>query len=104
MRTLAHIGIPTKTMPEGAVLLPDIKVYVTDADKSANKIEWLHFLEGSPLPEILQTSTHLAYYVDDLEKEMAGKTVLIPPFSPMPGVNAAFVMEENLPIEFMQKL
>jgi hypothetical protein len=53
------------------------------------------------MPEMLQTSTHIAYRVDDLKTEMRGHTVLMEPFSPMPGVTVAFVIEEGVPIELM---
>jgi hypothetical protein len=32
---------------------------------------------------------------------MKGRTVLMEPFSPMPGVTVAFVIEEGVPIELM---
>ena len=34
---------------------------------------------------------------------MAGKKVLMEPFSPAPGLTVAFVVEEGIPIEFMQE-
>jgi hypothetical protein len=101
MRELHHIGIPTKTQHPNETYLAGAKLYVTSADASPNKIEWLRFESGSPLPEMLQTSTHIAYRVDDLQAEMKGRKVLMEPFSPMPGVTVAFVVEEGVPIELM---
>jgi len=102
MRKFAHIGVPSATKPEGAIHLEEAKLYVTDAEASPNKIEWLYFLEGSPMPELLKKSFHIAYTVEDLQAEIKGKDILIPPFEPIPGVKAAFIVEEGLPIEFMQ--
>ena len=47
--------------------------------------------------------THVAFKVDNLEREIAGKEVILPPFSPMPGMRAAFILsEDGAPIELMQ--
>ncbi len=102
MRELHHFGIPTKARQANETYLAGARLYVTDAAASPNKIEWLRFEDGSPMPDLLKTSAHIAYKVDDLKKEMEGKEVLLAPFSPMPGVTVAFVIEEGAPIEFMQ--
>lgn len=102
MRELHHIGIPTKEKKANENYMAGAKLYVTDADSSPNKIEWLRFEEGSPLPELLQKSTHIAYKVDDLKAAMAGQKVLMEPFSPMEGLTVGFIVEEGIPVEVMQ--
>ena len=103
MRELHHFGIPTTMPHKNETYLEGAKLYVTDAAKSPNKIEWLRFEAGSPLPDLLKTSAHIAYKVKDLKNAMAGKTVLMEPFSPAPGRTVAFVVEEGIPIEFMKE-
>jgi hypothetical protein len=102
MRTLHHIGIPTAQTHQGETHLADAGVFVTDAQASPNRIEWLRFEQGSPIPDILKTVPHIAYEVDDLDVELNGAEVLLGPFSPMEGVTVAFVIEEGAPIELMQ--
>jgi hypothetical protein len=102
MRALHHIGIPTSEKRDHETFLADAKVYITDAVKSPNRIEWLRFEPGSPMPRMLQTIPHIAYQVDDLEAEMKGKDILLEPFSPAEGVTVAFIVEEGAPIELMQ--
>ena len=102
MRKLHHVGIPTQEKHENETYLQDGKLYITDAAASPNKIEWLRFEPGSPMPQMLQTLPHIAYEVDDLEAEMRGKEVLMPPFSPLAGITVAFVIEEGAPIELMK--
>lgn len=101
MRELHHIGIPTSKTQENETYLEGAKLYVTDADSSPNKIEWLRFEADSPMPDLLKTTAHIAYKVDDIATEMAGRDVLLEPFSPMDGVTVAFVIEEGAPIELM---
>ncbi len=101
MREFHHVGIPTDKKQAEENYLEGGKVYVTDADKSPNKIEWLRFEDGSPMPELLKTCAHIAYKVDDVKAEMAGKDVLLEPFEAKEGVTVAFVIEEGAPIELM---
>ena len=102
MRTLHHIGIPTSEKKANENYMEGAKLHVTDVNDSANKIEWLRFEDGSPLPELLQKSTHIAYVVDDLAAGMLGKEVLMDPFSPAEGLTVGFIVEEGIPIELMQ--
>lgn len=102
MRELHHIGIITTEPKENESYMAGAKLYVTDVANSPNKIEWLRFEEGSPMPELLQKSTHISYVVPDIKEAMKGKEVLLEPFSPAKGLTVGFVVEEGIPIEFMQ--
>ncbi len=102
MRTLHHVGIPSSEQHDDETYLADAKLYITDASTSPNKIEWLRFEPGSPMPELLQSMPHIAYTVEDLKAAMEGKTVPLEPFTPMPGVTVAFIIEEGAPIELME--
>jgi hypothetical protein len=89
---------------EGETYLEDAKLYVTDFNTSENKIEWLRFESGSPMPEQLQSSAHVAYMVDDLDKALEGQEILLEPFEPMEGLKVAFILDDGAPVEFMQEL
>jgi catechol 2,3-dioxygenase-like lactoylglutathione lyase family enzyme len=102
MREIHHIGIPTAEPKENESYMADAKLYLTEVDDSPNKIEWLRFEEGSPMPELLQKSVHIAYTVPDIKEAMAGKETLLEPFSPAEGLTVAFIVEEGLPIELME--
>ena len=104
MQTFSHIGIPTTFKRDGEIYLKDAKLFVTDFNASEYKIEWLRFEEDSPMPELLKTTAHVAYMVDDLDAAMAGKQTLIAPFEPMEGLRVAFILEDGAPIEFMQQI
>lgn len=99
-----HVGIPTTFKREGETYLEDAKLYITDFENHPYKIEWLRFEEGSPMPEILKTTAHVAYMVDDLETAMKGKQTLLEPFEPMEGLRVAFILDDGAPVEFMQQV
>jgi len=102
VRELHHIGIPTTEVKPNEVYMADAKLYITEIDDSPNKVEWLRFEEGSPMPELLRRSPHIAYVVPSIEQAMAGQEVLLPPFSPKEGMTCGFIIEEGLPIEVIE--
>ncbi|MGA2361790.1 MAG: hypothetical protein ABSG73_04945 [Candidatus Aminicenantales bacterium] len=102
MRTYHHLGIPTDTPREGEAYLPEYKVYHFGYETSPYGIEWMRYEPGCPLPDIVQKIPHVAFKVDDLAAEIAGKDVIIPPNSPSPGVTVAFIVDNGAPIEFLQ--
>ena len=102
MRKFNHVGIPTIVQHKGEVFSEDMKLFLTDFAESENRIEWLRFAEDSLMPEALKKTAHIAYEVDDLEKAIKDKTVLIEPFNSSETLRIAFVMDDEVPIELMQ--
>lgn len=101
MRELHHFGIPTDKKHENETYLEGGKVYITDIEKSPNRIEFLRFEPDSPMPDLLKTTAHISYRVDDIEKEISGKKILVEPFNPSEGTTVAFIVEEGVPIELL---
>ncbi len=101
MRKFNHVGIPTTTPKEGEMYAEGMKLFLTDFNKSENKIEFLRFESGSTMPEILKTHAHIAYEVSDLKSAMEGKTVVLEPFQGGEGLMCAFIEEEGVAIELM---
>lgn len=102
MRKYHHVGIPTATVRDGEVYLAEYGLHVSGFDESPYGVEWMRFDRGSPLPALVQTTPHVAFEVDDLEAELAGKELLIEPNSPSPGVRVAFIVDNGAPIELME--
>ena len=101
MRTYHHTGIPTDAKREGESYLAEAKLHITDVEKNPNRIEWLRFEPDSPMPDLLKTTAHVAFKVDDIAAEMESREVLLEPFNPVEGVTVAFVIEDGAPIELM---
>jgi len=104
MRVYDHVGIPTTEERPDETYLEEFKVYVSGYETSEYGIEWMRFEPGSPLPDLVKTVPHVAFEVDDLERELKGKTVLIEPNSPSEGVMVAFIVENGAPVEFLTRL
>lgn len=97
-----HFGIPTKDAKKWAGEIADLKVHFSDPASDAFGIEWLKFDAGSPMHEKIQTQSHVAFMVDNLEAAIRGKTILCSPFSPAPGFRFAFIEHEGAVIELCE--
>jgi hypothetical protein len=102
MRKYHHIGIPTDVPRAGESYLPELKVFHSGYETSPFGVEWMRFGPGCPLPELVQKIPHVAFEVDDLAAEIAGREVIIPPNSPSPGVTVAFIVDNGAPVEFLE--
>ncbi|MGB9006573.1 MAG: hypothetical protein WCB96_12685 [Candidatus Aminicenantales bacterium] len=101
MRRYHHLGIPTNKPRPGETYLARFKVYCSGFETSPYGVEWMRFEPDCPLPGLVKTVPHLAFEVDDLEAELAGREVLIAPNSPSPGLTVAFIVDNGVPIEFL---
>lgn len=97
-----HVGIPCQLGLAEDTHNADLKMKATGYFDSPYAIEWMEFDEDNDLPEIIKTQPHVAYVVEDLEKAIAGREVILAPNSPKEGVTVAFVKEGRDLIEFLQ--
>lgn len=102
VRRYHHLGIPTTQIRADERYLPHLKVHVSGYESSPYRIEWMRFDPDCPVPELVRSVPHVAFEVDDLDLELAGKQLLIPPNSPSPGVRVAFIVDNGAPVEFLQ--
>ena len=102
MRKYHHLGIPTTTPRAGEQYLAHLKVHVCGFESSPYGIEWMRFDPDCAVPELVRTVPHVAFQVDDLEAELAGKEILIAPNSPSDGVRVAFIVDNGAPVEFLE--
>ncbi len=102
MRRYHHLGIPTSQPRPREEYIAEFKMYCSGFETSPFGVEWMRYESGSPLPELVKTVPHVAFEVDDLEAELAGREILIAPNSPSPGVTVAFIVDNGAPIEFLK--
>ena len=102
MRQYHHIGIPTNESKPGETHLKELKVFVVSHQKSEFGVEWMRFEADAPVPDLVRQVPHVAFEVTDLDLELAGREILIPPNSPSNGVRVAFITENGAPIELLE--
>ncbi len=97
-----HIGIPvTDNLPADSYNAK-LQMHATGYFESPYAMEWMEFDEDSQLPDIIKTQPHIGYVVDDLQKAIKGREVILAPTSPADGVTIAFILEGRDLIEFLQ--
>jgi len=101
MRKYHHYGIPTKERcsDETFIKTSDFKFYSTPFEGNKWHIQWHRFPEGHGLPELVTRVPHIAFQVDNLEKEIAGAKILFGPYEPLKGYRVAMIEEQGVPIE-----
>lgn len=102
MRKYHHVGIPTSEPRPGERYVPHLKIHICDYDSNPYGIEWMRFDEDSSAPGLVKAVPHVAFEVDDLDAELAGRQILIAPNSPAPGVRVAFIVHDGVPVEFLE--
>ncbi len=101
MTKLAHVGIPTTFEQKGEVYNDGLKVYLTMPEDSEFAFEYLRFVPGTPLPEVLTKQNRVAYIVVDLEAAMKQGEVIVEPMYVDEHLSIAFIMIDGLPVELM---
>jgi hypothetical protein len=97
-----HIGIPTETQRPSEQYLEQYKMYVAGFETSPYGIEWMRFEEGCPISELVRTVPHIAFEVDDLDKEILGKKLLGEVSNPSKGVRVAMIIDNGAPVELIE--
>jgi hypothetical protein len=72
VRRFHHIGIPTSERRPEEVHLAEFGMHVSGFEGSPYGVEWMRFDPDSTLPRLVQTVAHVAFQVDDLERELEG--------------------------------
>jgi hypothetical protein len=103
MRRFDHIGIPTAEQHAGEMYVAETKVWVTDPLRHPQRIEYLRFEPDSPVTEPLRNMPHVAFRVDDLERELEGAEVLLGPFHATATLRVVFVLQDHAIFEYMHQ-
>ena len=97
-----HIGIPTAIPRPNETYLTHLKIHVSGFETSPYGVEWMRFDEDCGLPEIIRTTPHIAFEVDNLESALVGQTILYDIGSPSKGVRTAMIIDNGAPIELIE--
>ncbi len=99
-----HLGIPTDESLPGERYIPHLKLYVTGFSTSPFGIEWMRFDEDCTLSDLIKKVPHVAFEVDNLDKELEahGFEIIAEPGVPSAGVRAAMIMHNGAPVELIE--
>jgi hypothetical protein len=97
-----HLGIPTTIPRPDMIYLPHLKIHVSGFETSPFGIEWMRFEPDCRVSELVRTTPHIAFEVDDLEAALAGRTLLGEISSPSEGVRVAMIIDDGAPVELLE--
>ena len=99
-----HLGIPTKAKMPNEKYLPHLKFYVSGFRISPFGIEWMRFDDDCPIADIIKSVPHIAFEVDDIDKELREHEfeIISEPGVPSEGVRAAMIKHNGAPIELIE--
>ena len=102
MREFDHIGLTTTEKQPDEMYVEATKVWVTNPADSPEKVEYLRYEPDSPVRGPLRELPHVAFRVDDLEKEIEGEDVVLGPFNATDELRVVFIFKDGLVYEFME--
>ncbi|KKQ10194.1 MAG: hypothetical protein WCS92_01630 [Candidatus Babeliales bacterium] len=97
-----HMGIPVKSPKPGEKYSSTFKMYTANGKDESLRIQWHRFEEGCPLHILLQTTPHVAFKVDSIDKAIKDKVVLLEPYYPFEGFRVAAIEVDGAPIELIE--
>jgi len=99
-----HIGIPTDKIMPNERYISKLKMYVSGFDISPYGIEWMRFDNDSPISLLIQTIPHIAFEVDDINREITYRNlkVISEPSYPADGIKVAMIEHNYAPIELIE--
>lgn len=97
-----HLGIPTTERRPGEIYLEEYGFYVSGFRTSPYGIEWMRFEADSPISQLVQSTPHLAFEVDDLDSAVHGQEILVAPTDLYPGARVAMIVSDGAPIELLE--
>lgn len=99
-----HLGIPTDKVMPNERYLAHLKFHVSGFSTSPFGIEWMRFDEDCPISDLIKTVPHIAFEVDDIDKELKKHDfeIISEPGIPSDGVRAAMIKHNGAPIELIE--
>lgn len=103
MKSFHHIGLVTEEEKPGEMYFDSLKVWGTDPANDPNKVEWVRFKPDSPLADTpVAKMPHVSWMVDDLDKEIEGKDMVVGPLTAAEGVRIAYFMMDGALVEYLE--
>lgn len=99
-----HLGIPTDKIMPNEKYLSHLKFYVSGFRTSPFGIEWMRFDEDCPISDLIKSVPHIAFEVDDIDKELETHDfeIISGPNIPSDGVRAAMIKHNGAPVELIE--
>ena len=72
-----HLGIPITEIRQDERYSPLFDMYTSDSPCESMRVQWHRFGPASPFHPVVRSQPHVAFKVDDLERAITGKPLLL---------------------------
>lgn len=97
-----HMGIPTNEVKPNERYSDKFGIHTSDSDCKLIHIQWHRFAPDSSLDPLLQSLPHPAFKVNDLDRAVVNRRLLLGPYEPITGFRVAMIEDGGLPIELIE--
>ena len=97
-----HIGIPTTEVKPNEYYAKKFDLWSADFEGTVVRGQWHRFGPKHTLHPLIEKFPHIAFRVEDLEKALEGKEIIMEIYEPIPGYKVAMINDGGVPVEFVQ--
>ena len=102
MHRFAHVGIPTIFKHENETYVELFDVYATEPEGNPYSVEYLRFMPGTMIPDIITKQNHVAYYTDDLDAAIDGEQIVLAPLRVSETRRMSYILKDGLLVELIE--
>jgi hypothetical protein len=97
-----HLGIPTNEARPGERYSARFGMYTSDSDCQMLHIQWHRFAADSSLHPLVRSLPHPAFKVDNLDRAVVDRKLLLGPYEPITGYRVAIIDDGRMPVELIE--
>ncbi len=97
-----HLGIPTDEVRPGERYSARFGMYTSDSDCRLLHVQWHRFTADSSLDPMVRSMPHAAFKVNDLDRAVVDRKVLLGPYEPITGYRVAIIDDGGMPVELVE--
>jgi hypothetical protein len=97
-----HLGIPTNEVRPGERYSARFGMYTSDSDCELLHIQWHRYTADSCLNLLIRSLPHPAFKVDNLDRAVADRKLLLEPYEPIEGYRIAIIDDAGMPVELIE--
>jgi hypothetical protein len=97
-----HLGIPTNEARPGERYSARFDMYTSDSDCQLLHIQYHRFAADSSLDPLIRSLPHPAFKVDNLDRAVVDRKLLLGPFEPITGYRVAIIDDGGMPVELIE--
>ncbi|MGI6726914.1 MAG: VOC family protein [Christensenellales bacterium] len=96
-----HVGIPSVKVRPNEEYVDKMRIYKVEPKYNEFPIEYIRFMDGTPFPEIMHHSPHIAFEVDSIAEASKDARVIVEPMD-LGHATICFVVKDNVIFELME--